>query len=29
MGKGALIKGMTKRLPHEIVANPLFQEGLT
>jgi hypothetical protein len=26
--KGALIKGMTKRLPHEILGNPLFQEGL-
>jgi hypothetical protein len=28
MGKGALIKGMTKRLPHEILGNPLFQVGL-
>src|SRR5438874_12527271 len=28
MGKGALIKGMTKRLPSEILANPLFQVGL-
>lgn len=28
MGKGALIKGMTKRLPSEILANPLFREGL-
>lgn len=28
MGKGALIKGMTKRLPHEILSNPLFQVGL-
>lgn len=27
-GKGALIKGMTKRLPHEILANPLFRVGL-
>lgn|GEM_PF-901236 len=27
-GKGALIKGMTKRLPHEILENPLFQFGL-
>jgi hypothetical protein len=27
-GKGALIKGMTKRLPHEILENPLFQIGL-
>lgn len=27
-GKGALIKGMTKRLPHEILENPLFQVGL-
>jgi len=27
-GKGALIKGMTKRLPHEILGNPLFQVGL-
>lgn len=26
--KGALIKGMTKRLPHEILGNPLFQVGL-
>jgi len=26
--KGALIKGMTKRLPHEILDNPLFQIGL-
>jgi hypothetical protein len=26
--KGALIKGMTKRLPHEILQNPLFQIGL-
>ncbi len=28
MGKGALIKGMTKRLPSEILANPLFRVGL-
>ena len=28
MGKGALIKGMTKRLPHEILENPLFRVGL-
>jgi hypothetical protein len=27
-GKGALIKGMTKRLPSEILANPLFRVGL-
>jgi hypothetical protein len=27
-GKGALIKGMTRRLPHEILGNPLFREGL-
>jgi len=27
-GKGALIKGMTKRLPFEILANPLFRVGL-
>lgn len=27
-GKGALIKGMTRRLPHEILGNPLFQVGL-
>ncbi len=27
MGKGALIKGMTRRLPHEILGNPLFREG--
>jgi hypothetical protein len=27
-GKGALIKGMTKRLPSEILGNPLFREGL-
>ena len=27
-GKGALIKGMTKRLPYEILENPLFQIGL-
>jgi hypothetical protein len=26
--KGALIKGMTKRLPFEILANPLFRVGL-
>jgi len=29
MGKGALIKGMTRRLPHEILGNPLFREGLS
>jgi hypothetical protein len=27
-GKGALIKGMTNRLPSEILANPLFRVGL-
>lgn len=27
-GKGALIKGMTKQLPHEILQNPLFRIGL-
>ena len=27
VGKGALIKGMAKRLPHEILGNPLFQVG--
>jgi hypothetical protein len=29
MTKGALIKGMTKRLPYEILANPLFRVGLS
>lgn len=27
-GKGALIKGMTKRLPHEILDNRLFERRL-
>lgn len=26
--KGALIKGMTKKLPSDILANPVFKEGL-